>query len=416
MSDTGARPEVRVSSDGIDIRKSYETDEFPVPAVAFELHSTRDDEATVRLTDTVPEDVPPEDLGFHPDYGNEHWSIEDGDAVFERRFGPDERFQTVYGIRTGDHDPERFMTEPTLDVERLGEATDEPEATEEPTAEDREASDTDGVVGRDTTQAARDVISGDGDVSGLDDGDDGVEDVDISTSETTETGDVSEPTEPTTPTAGTADDAGPRNETSDGPVTDGTVAAGGVGAALAAELRDESLSEADRDLLAAEFTEEDAGSDVRISHLQSRISDLEAYTDALEEFIDENGPARKLIEDVTSQLEDIEDELEALDERTADNTDAVADLDERTEENAGALEGLEERTTDNTDAVADLDGRMTENETDIDALDKGVADAQAEIAETQESVTNLREDVAEIEEWRARISSVLGGVSETEDE
>jgi archaellum component FlaC len=343
----------------VTITKFYDDDEFPVPAVAFDISSEREDRAMVRLVDTVPDGVPPEDLGFHPDYGSDHWSVEDGDAVFERRLDPDEEYQTVYGIRTSDHDPERFMTEPSIDVRGLSDDTDTEDA-DEATA----------TPGRDSSQAARDVITGEGDVAGLDDADDTVDDIDISGTETTDTAEATETGDETESEAGM------------------TVPDGGVGAALAAELREGDLSETDRELLMAELTEDDAGNEVRLTHLQSRISDLEAYTDALEDFIDENGPARQLIEDMTDQLETIETELDDVDNRTAENR---SDIDR-------------------------LDGRTEENQNDIEALEEDIADVESEISETQESVADLREDITEINSWRTRISTVLGGVPEDEDD
>lgn len=363
MSDADT-PERTVTEAGIAVTKSYETDEFPVPTVDFRVRSERDDGVTVRLADAIPDGVPSGDLGFHPDYGGDDWSLAGDNAVFKRSIAPGEEYRTIYGIRTDDHDPDRFMTDPELTVDAPeGSATESTDTGAESTDTDEPT-----APGRDSSQAARDVITGDREVAGLD-GDDTVEDVTIS---------------------------GNDPATADGPASGGTntdradagrdVPEGGVGAALAAELRDGDLAESDRQLLAAEFDTDDTSGEVRFSHLQSRISDLEAYTDALEEFIDENGPARRLIEDLTDDIERIEDELAALDERTEANERAI------------------ER----------LDGDVEANADDIEALDKGLADAEAEIDETQASIADLRRDIDEIDEWRGRISSVLGGVSDEE--
>lgn len=372
MSNTDATAESTVTEGDITVRKTYETDEFPVPTVSFELSSAREDEAMVRLVDTVPDGVPPEDLGFHPDYDSDHWSIEDDNPVFERRLDPDEEHRTVYGIRTDDHEPEQFMTDPHLDVRGLGDDTDADETDEADEAETE-------TPGRDSSQAARDVISGDSDISDLAKPDDEIDTVDISGKETTDTTETTEATKP----SGTTDETEHEVDEQD---TDMAVPEGGIGAALAAELRDGDLSDSDRELLVAELTEEDAGSDVRLSHLQSRISDLEAYTDALEEFIDEHGPARQLIEDVTDQLETINDELDAVDDRTTENESAIETLDSHTAANAD----------------------------DIETLDEGIIDVQEEITETQDSVEELRADIEEINDWREQISSVLGAAPESE--
>ena len=371
MSDADT-PERTVTEAGIAVTKSYETDEFPVPTVDFRVRSERDDGVTVRLVDAIPDGVPSGDLGFHPDYGGDNWAIEGDSAVFERSIAPGEEYRTVYGIRTDDHDPDRFMTDPELTVDAPEGSATEPADTGTESTDDEPT-----APGRDSSQAARDVITGDREVAGLD-GDDTVEDVTIS-------GD--DPATTDGPANAAADDAGATGGANTDRAGAGRgVPEGGVGAALAAELRDGDLAESDRQLLAAELDTDDASGEVRFSHLQSRISDLEAYTDALEEFIDENGPARRLIEDLTDDIERIEDELAALDERTEANERAIERLDD--------------------DVAANAD--------DIEALDKGLADAEAEIDETQASIAELRSDIDDIDEWRGRISSVLGGVSDEE--
>jgi predicted nucleic acid-binding Zn-ribbon protein len=373
MSDADT-PERTVTEDGIILMKSYETDEFPVPTVEFRVRSERDDGAMVRLVDTVPDGIPPGDLGFHPDHGGDDWTIEGDSAVFERHIASGEEYRTVYGIRTDDHDADRFMTDPELDVSGLG--GDSPAGTpDNGDVEDQTETADATTPGRDSSQAARDVIAGE-DVPGLD-GEDTAEAVDIS-------GTGSDPTRETEPTEADAG-AGDAGTAGGGQARVG-VPEGGVGAALAAELRNGELAETDRELLAEELDTDGASGEVRFSHLQSRISDLEAYTDALEEFIDEHGPARQLIEDLTEQVADIEDELAALDERTSETEAAIERLEAAIETNAA----------------------------DIEALDSDIDDAQTEIDETQASVADLRADIDAIEEWRGRISSVLGGVSDEE--
>jgi hypothetical protein len=98
MSD--ADPEaVTVSADGITVRKTVDTEQFQTLAVVVELASERDDLARVQLVDHVPPAVPMEDVGFHPEYGSEHWSVEGEAVAFERDFEPGETYTTIYGIR-----------------------------------------------------------------------------------------------------------------------------------------------------------------------------------------------------------------------------------------------------------------------------------------------------------------------------
>jgi len=100
----------------VTVTKRFEADEFPVPAIAFNFESRRSEPVTVRLSDVVPDDVAVEDLGFHPEYGSEYWTIDDDEISFEREIEPDGEYTTVYGIRaTGTDNVEQFLTEPQFD-------------------------------------------------------------------------------------------------------------------------------------------------------------------------------------------------------------------------------------------------------------------------------------------------------------
>ena len=50
----------------------------------------------------------------------------------------------------------------------------------------------------------------------------------------------------------------------------------------------------------------------KIDHLQTRMSDIEAYSEALEEFIDRNGDAQQILENVHSDIENIEQQIETF--------------------------------------------------------------------------------------------------------
>ena len=105
-----------VSRDGVTVEKSFEPDDFPVPAIAFVIRAERDEAVTVRISDEVPEQVAAEDIGFHPKYGAEFWSVDEGNIVFEREFESGEEYTTVYGLRASQTDDvESYMSEPTLE-------------------------------------------------------------------------------------------------------------------------------------------------------------------------------------------------------------------------------------------------------------------------------------------------------------
>jgi hypothetical protein len=95
MSDSQQYEKVSVSSDGVTVDKRFEEDEFPVPAIAFELQSARSQTVTVTLVDRVPEGVAVEDLGFHPEYGSEYWTIDEDQITFERELEAGTEYTTV---------------------------------------------------------------------------------------------------------------------------------------------------------------------------------------------------------------------------------------------------------------------------------------------------------------------------------
>ncbi|MFC6951656.1 hypothetical protein [Halorubellus litoreus] len=115
--------------------------------------------------------------------------------------------------------------------------------------------------------------------------------------------------------------------------------------------------------------------EARIDHLQTRVEELAAYTDALEAFLDENGTARDV-------LEDLQADVGSLHERTA------AAADER-----GALRAdvdeVEARTTDVEATTDDIEATADDIEEAVDAIDARVETIESEQAAERERVDGL---------------------------
>ncbi|MFB6303545.1 MAG: hypothetical protein ABEH47_00140, partial [Haloferacaceae archaeon] len=142
---------VTVTQDGVTVEKRFTVDEFPVPAVEFVLRSEADDPVEIRLVDDVPESFDMEGVGFHPEYDGDNWTAyRDHRVEYERTLDPGEEVTTVYGVRVDDPgDDERFLGEPRLEFRSPGD--------DRAVAED--------VLGRETTQAVRDALAGEGELS-----------------------------------------------------------------------------------------------------------------------------------------------------------------------------------------------------------------------------------------------------------
>lgn len=151
--------------------------------------------------------------------------------------------------------------------------------------------------------------------------------------------------------------------------------------------------------------------EARIDHLQSRVEKLAAYTDALEAFLDENGTAREL-------LEDLQADVGALHERTADAADDrgalradLEDVEARADTFEEALEAVGERVdaveseqAAERERVDGLASAVQSNSNDIDHL---AADVHEDVDELADAVDDLTETVESIDERLAALSETV---------
>ncbi|MCQ4333348.1 hypothetical protein KM295_07620 [Natronomonas sp. F2-12] len=409
MTDADPEEIATVASDGVTVEKSFEPDDFPVPAIAFRIRSERDTDVSVRLADVVPDDVAPENIGFHPKYGAEFWDVEDGRIVFQRTLAPGEEYTTVYGLRGGDADTAaKFMSEPTLEsVDPPRGAGDESDidaaldAAEigDVTPPDRDSAE---LALSGETPPAEPVGSTNGsvdapDVLGIDDAteaesrsesapptadapEERIEEADTGSGGTDKGSVDKSPTHADSPAG-----AEPRSEQ------------GSLVSELASEIREGDVDDDDlmdlRDALGLDLAS--ASVEARIEHLQSSVSDLEAYTDAMEEFIDEEGDARTLIaeardgyEETTDRLEELETELEGL----------RSDLDRR-------LDSIDERIEET------IDGELTAIRADIESVEERIDTEADERIDLESDIEALSTELAEVAEMRDRLTNALSGLS-----
>jgi len=433
MSDSQQYEKVSVSSDGVTVDKRFEEDEFPVPAIAFEISSTRSETVTVVVVDEVPEDVAVEDLGFHPEYGSEYWNIDEDTITFEREIETNSEYTTVYGIRaTGTDNVEQFLTEPVI------ESVDPP----------LEESD---VVDESGSDVVRDVISGDSDaVPGLEDdaseGDDTDADVD-----TLDLKDPNAPDEPATSDGGSTIESGGSSDSGGEVTLDGADTDSLVGA-LATEIRNGNVDGDDVKLLrkAFDLAAEDSGSvDARIQRLQTEVADLLAYTDALEEFLDENGMGDEIIEDLRDEVESFQSDLAEVRELASSHEQSLSGIEETVDEVESSMSALESDMDDVFDEVDTVQSEVDSVQTDVDTVQSDVDSVQTDVNSVQTDVSSvesemdevsqsvedveselenlesqvgdidveavkgdiddIEDEIEELKEWREQLSSVIGG-------
>ncbi|QSG09403.1 hypothetical protein [Halapricum desulfuricans] len=401
MSDSQTYDPVTASSDGVTVAKRFEADEFPVPAIAFRIESRRSEPVTITLVDTVPEDVAVEDLGFHPEYGSEHWTIDDQRIMFEREIEAESEYTTVYGIRsTGTDDVERFLTEPTI------------EQVDPPLEEG------DDVLDESSSDVVKDVIAGESDsVPGLDDDE---EDDEI------ETLDLKDPNDP---------DARQAQSASGDEAADAEVDQSDVTTTLLAEIHhgavDDDVVRALRQELSLDGASAGGGAtDARIQHLQNEVSDLTAYTEALEQFLAENGTGDQLIEDFRNRLTSFEDELDRVQRLTTENEEEldevrsdVGDVSDRVsgvEDTVGEVEGtvqeFEGTVGEVEDTVETLDSQVESIDSEVDSLGDDVNGMDEHLSTLEDEIDSLRDDIEDIDSRVSDVDDVGGRIDDIESE
>ncbi|WP_193308434.1 hypothetical protein [Halorubrum halophilum] len=472
MSERTAETTTTVDEDGIRVEKSFTDDAFPVPAVMYELSSTREDPVRVRIVDRIPESFPMDRIGFHPEYESDSWTAyKDHRVEFERVIDPGDTVETVFGIRDDDPDLDGFLGSPVIEHVPVGEEIED-------------------VLGAGDTDAVREVLSGDratlpgmeeplapdvkaseeaaGDLADhaadepavdedelddepLADAEEATEDA--PEAETDDEGDGSEADEeleeaddpaPRAVTVGTAAvterveeadaeededaddeeaeateddaepavvndaDAEPEPSDADADTEPPRTAApeSGLAAALAAEIRAGEVDDDDLETLRSEL---DMGVprsvDVRIGRLQSSVADIEAYADALAEFIDGEGTAREILDNLDEQLAAVEAEMTALDER-------VASADTDREDIREEVSRVDESVSSVTDEVETVTGRVEEVDDRVDTVAADVSSVDESVTSVEESVERVTDDVSRLDDESASLGEAVDDLGE----
>ncbi|WP_267163366.1 hypothetical protein [Halovenus salina] len=402
MSNSQGYEEIVTSSDGVNVVKRFEEDEFPVPAIAFDFTSDREEDVHISLSDTVPEDIEVEDLGFHPEYGSEYWVIDDDSIVFERDLEPGETYTTVYGIRaTGSDNVEKFLTEPTL------------ESVDPPLPDDESAED---IVPESDNDVLKDAIAGDGEIPGLED-----EEAEDEDDEDVEKLDLKDPNDATDD--GETGDAG-----------DVSAVEGSVVATMAAEIREQNVSAEDLRLLQQAFkaVDEDGATTAKVEQIQEDVADLRAYTSALEEFLDENGTAQQLLEEfegrvdsVGSQLsslqsavetnaegiESVTETVDGFDEDIRSLDDEVVSVREDMESLTDEIETVSADVDETTEKMGDVDEELSAFETSLEEVQSDIESLESAVddGEVTERLDKIEENIDDLQTWQEQIKKTFGG-------
>jgi predicted nucleic acid-binding Zn-ribbon protein len=213
------------------------------------------------------------------------------------------------------------------------------------------------------------------------------------------------------------EDADGAVEAGDADPSAAAAASGSLATALAAELRAGDVPEKDVELLRTELEFGlPRSADVRIRRLQAKMDDLQAYSDALAEFIDEEGTGQELVDGLRSEVAALDEELDAFGDDLAavetgleDAESDRADIRDDVSTLEGDLAALDERVEDTAQQLSDVDGRASEAVAGVEELNTTLDD---QVEAVNEDVEELSEDLSQTASAAAGLDEELGEVRE----
>ena len=154
---------------------------------------------------------------------------------------------------------------------------------------------------------------------------------------------------------------------------------------------------------------------IRLRHLQTQVSDLTAYIDALEAFLDDRGSATQVLESVESELESIDARLDDLERAHNADHDQLHDRIATVEEGLETHTELSDDLTDARRRIETLESHLTATDETvdttterIDALEDDVSSALTTLGHRQ---AKLQEKLESIQQTHRKLAQALGSSS-----
>ena len=452
--------EITSGATGISIQKVV-TQYDQLSKIAFTISSERDDQVTVRLIDQLPSTVSVDQIGLHPDFHGESWTIQEGQHInFEHSVDPGDGLVTLYAVQTTDREQlEAFLREPDIEVRstrpKIAAATGGTEAGRRSGTpiDSREEGGT--LELTDPTQRNIERTSGD-ELSSDDSSNQGSEENDIrrdriDESHTSE-GKLSEMTMTEENNGQQAsketifdsefDDEDEELEGFAKLLADShPISQGEVAATMVAEFDDDAidhhtlskLQEQLFELFLNELNERDPADEkiaglhnkfggaspahltVRLERVESQLNELGAYTDALREFIDEEGTGTDVLNSMQSDLGEVETECSRISEQIATLRDSKETMGSKLGTVSKSLDSLEEVENH----VGSLEGRIEEQDDELSAvvtkIDTQSNSFESSISSLSEEMENTVSEIRSIQRVLATTEQGLGQLDRTVD-
>jgi prefoldin subunit 5 len=375
----------------LTLDKQLQLDEYEFPTVTYRITSQSERAFKLRLKEQLPEPCKPSELRFHSEDAFK-WTLNDGSMAFEDQIEPEETRVTVCGVKTDAHEQlDGFSGPPMLEIAPT-------EADDGDGEEDWKTISEDLFEYRDLRPSNKPestpIVASDGGTQQSGDGTRAIRDTSKSDSDSpTEENESTESLNAAIPPAsdnGTQPSTDMVDESKSGDLlNESQIQSEEIVERFLTALQENELSDAQLETL-HEVLGVDAGESVnaRIEHCQTRLSDLTAYIDALEEFLDEEGSGQQLIEEVQTDLEDIEEQVSTVQSEVSTIETQQEELREHLTEIDEELSTLERIEADVESLETQLDDTSTSLEAEIETLDKSIED---------------------LEDWQDKVASVFAG-------
>ena len=234
------------------------------------------------------------------------------------------------------------------------------------------------------------------------------------------------PADTTTPDSGPDDTvtgtAAPGDDSPDVDIEASTADHEGLVAAIAEEIRAGDVTEDDLATVTEALNQTTPSLESRVRYLQNEMTDLAAYTDALEAFIDEHGNATGVLSELRDGLSDLEDRVADLDSRVSDRFETLDTIEDRLE----TLAAVEDRVGDVEDRLADQAAEaetledelatvrssvqsLREDLTAVDDLQDDLGSVEEEVSGLADDVRTIESDIESVKEFRERFRTVFAG-------
>lgn len=357
------------TTNGVELTKYSDEEGYYLPAIVYEFTSERSETALVRVVESLPDEIDSTDFGFHKRFGRDDWEWEEDQLVLETEIDGGSEYKAVFAMRNDAPyevtelvtPPDEFTVEPAAPTV----ATSTGRSTFTRSSSSNHSEETESTA---VSVPMQSETGTDEDREGIPDGKTSIFD------------DV---------------DGFPPSDSAEAE-SDSDDAEQSVVEQLITELEENSVGEDRLEYLQQMLLPEadtTQSVDVRIRQLQNDMADFRAYTNAMEQFIDEHGSAEDVVSQFESRLDSFETTLDSVDSSVADHdTDIAAIREER-----GKMESeLESITRD----LSALEEDVSELSSELDSLNDQfpefeiqdrIEEVEAEIAEVSGYVQNLKQ-------------------------